>query len=327
MKVIYSFHCLFCVLNTILKEKMKLEKVTFYNEVTQKVKEYYGDSATVKYSDVVKNNGLIRHGLCVKKNGSNCAPTIYLDDFYEEYAKGRDFEAVLSDVINLFEKHEIKGQVDLGFITDFDAIYDRICFRLIDSVRNEERLKNMPYRLVEDLAVTYFISLGVLGIEGNITVDNMLMKIWDVTEEDLYEAAMDNTPELLPAKIVSMGDFIGERTGDTRFASYFTGNRFLVASNTNFVGGAAVVIYPGLLKEVGDMMESDFYIIPSSRHEVIMIAASEIINGAFNLKDMVKCVNETSVLPEDVLSDNLYYFDRTCDNIKKVEYVKDTMVL
>ena len=50
-------------------------------------------------------------------------------------------------------------------------------------------------------------------------------------------------------------------------------------------------------------------------------------NGVMNLKDMVEYVNNTCVSPEDVLSDNVYYYDRAGECINKVEYVEDVMVL
>ncbi len=299
----------------------------FYNDVMEKVKEHYGEKANVFLSDVTKNNGLMKKGLCVRINGSNCGPTIYLNDFYEDFRKGKSLDLIMDDIIKLFEEYAVDGKVDLSFVSDFNAIYNKICFRLVDSVRNEEKLRNMPYRLIEDLAVTYYIALETLGIEGSIAINDKLMSVWEVTEEDLFEAAIDNTPRFLPAEIVPMGEFLGERTGRPELAVVFPKDDFLVASNEKYLGGATVILYPGLLGEVGDRIGNDFYIIPSSRHEVILISETAVKNGAFNLKDMVKCVNDTCVLPEDVLSDNLYYYDRSGDNIKKVEYVKDTMVL
>ncbi|WP_408071627.1 DUF5688 family protein [Butyrivibrio sp. JL13D10] len=304
-----------------------MDNKEFYNNVTQKVKDYYGDRAEIMMSDVVKNNGLIKCGLCVKKDGSNCAPTIYLDDFYDEYIKSGDINRITDAVINIFEEHMVEGNVDLAFVADFDAVYEKICYRLVDYSRNEEKLKEMPYRMVADLAVTYHIDLSFKGIEGSIAVSNKLLNIWDATEEDLYEAAMDNTPRLLPARIIPIGVFLGEKAGDDSLAQLFPEDDFLVASNDRYVNGASVILYPGLLAEIGDRIGSDFYIIPSSRHEVILISEPFVKNGEFNLIDMVKSVNDTCVSPEDVLSDNLYHFDRTTENIKKVEYVEDTMLL
>lgn len=299
----------------------------FYNEVKQKVMQHYEGRASVALTDVIKNNGLNKTGLCVRKNGSNCGPTIYLNDFYEEYKMGKDLGVIENEVIRLFEEYGVDDNVDLEFVRDFDSVMDKICFRLVDSNRNKKKLCDMPYRLIEDLAVTYYISIDVMGIEGSIAINNSIMEAWKVTEEDLFEAALDNTERILPAKIVSMGDFLVSARGDASLAGLFPDNDFLIASNDKSVGGAAVILYPGLLKEVGEKMDCNFFILPSSRHEVILMSEHNVQNGVMNLKDMVEYVNNTCVSPEDVLSDNVYYYDRAGECIKKVEYVEDVMVL
>ena len=64
-----------------------------------------------------------------------------------------------------------------------------------------------------------------------------------------------------------------------------------------------------------------FYILPSSRHEVLAISTEWNI-GIDDLKTMVKIINSTEVRPEDWLSDEVFVFDgRTfsmdVDNNKK----------
>ena len=44
--------------------------------------------ATIRTNDVTKNNGLVLHGVTVQPEGSNIAPTIYLDGYYKEYEDG-----------------------------------------------------------------------------------------------------------------------------------------------------------------------------------------------------------------------------------------------
>lgn len=299
----------------------------FYNEVKQKVMQHYEGMAAVTLTDVVKNNGLTKTGLCVRKNGSNCGPTIYLNDFYEAYKSGRDLDIIEEEIISLFEEYGVDDNIDIEFVRDFDAVYDKICYRLVDSQRNKCKISDMPHRLIEDLAITYYISIDIRGIEGSIAINNSIIEAWDVTEEDLFEAAMDNTPRLLPAKIESMGSFLAKKGGDASLAELFSEDTFLIAGNVKNTNGATVILYPGLLAEVREKMGCNFFILPSSRHEVILLAEHCVQNGAMNLKDMVECVNNTCVPPEDILSDNVYYYDRKGECIKKVEYVKDVMVL
>ena len=53
-----------------------------------------------------------------------------------------------------------------------------------------------------------------------------------------------------------------------------------VLSNRARSNGAACMIYPYVLRMMGDILEEDFYILPSSIHEVILVPASAGISVA-----------------------------------------------
>ncbi len=82
-----------------------------------------------------------------------------------------------------------------------------------------------------------------------------------------------------------------------------------VLTNSKRSSGAVCILYPGVLEEVAaERMGGDFYIIPSSVHEVILLPDDGRLLEE-NLKEMIFEVNRTKVDPEEVLSDNLYYYD------------------
>jgi len=51
-------------------------------------------------------------------------------------------------------------------------------------------------------------------------------------------------------------------------------DKMYVLSNRARSNGAACMIYPYVLRMMGDILEEDFYILPSSIHEVILVPAS-----------------------------------------------------
>ena len=59
----------------------------------------------------------------------------------------------------------------------------------------------------------------------------------------------------------------------------------------------------------------NFYIIPSSIHEVILIPDTLDMDIRY-MKAMVKEVNGTEVSPDEVLSDNVYRYDIDTDRIE-----------
>ena len=85
--------------------------------------------------------------------------------------------------------------------------------------------------------------------------------------------------------------------------------RFMyVATNEQCSLGAAVMRYPDFREKVRGMIRGDFYILPSSIHEVILVPESFGLEPE-RMQEMVKEINQTGVALEEVLSDSVYYFD------------------
>lgn len=84
-----------------------------------------------------------------------------------------------------------------------------------------------------------------------------------------------------------------------------------VITNKQNLYGAVCILYPDVLKDVAQKLDSDFYVLPSSVHETIAVPAENLdINHASSLKAMVREVNQSELTPEEVLSDNVYYYCR-----------------
>lgn len=63
-----------------------------------------------------------------------------------------------------------------------------------------------------------------------------------------------------------------------------------------------------MLQEIGEATQSNFFILPSSIHEVILMKDNGDMN-AEELQRMVMEINRTQVAPEEVLSDEVYSYD------------------
>ena len=82
-----------------------------------------------------------------------------------------------------------------------------------------------------------------------------------------------------------------------------------VLSNRDRVFGAAGILYDRILSSAGARLEEDFYVLPSSVHEVILVPG-HVAGSEKELHAMVHEVNHTQVEPEEVLSENVYHYDR-----------------
>ena len=81
-----------------------------------------------------------------------------------------------------------------------------------------------------------------------------------------------------------------------------------VLTNQSKTNGAGVLVQDGVREKVGGMIGSDFYVLPSSIHEVLIVPDNGNMRLA-ELEDMVREVNATQVAPEDLLSDKVQYYD------------------
>lgn len=90
-----------------------------------------------------------------------------------------------------------------------------------------------------------------------------------------------------------------------------------VLTNDAAHNGAACVLYPDKLKDLADEFGSDLLILPSSIHEVLIIADSENFteHDYHVFCNTIKNVNRESIQPEDFLSDNMYLYRRETDNL------------
>ena len=86
-------------------------------------------------------------------------------------------------------------------------------------------------------------------------------------------------------------------------------DKMYVLSNRARSNGAACMIYPYVLRMMGDILEEDFYILPSSIHEVILVPASAGISVA-EMEKMVCEINETQVPEEEILGSHVYRYSR-----------------
>ena len=240
---------------------------------------------------VTKNNGTRRTGILFKQEDSNLAPTIYLEEFYQKYLKGQQVPDLADSICSIYQEIRVKKTCDCQNLFDFNHVKEHIVYKLIRRDANEELLKQIPYEPFLDLAVVYYIQIDNTRVgSAAIQIRNEHLRYWRVEKEEIRRLAEKNTPRSYPAQI------------RLNVRSKY------VATNEQCSLGAAVMRYPDFREKVRGMIRGDFYILPSSIHEVILVPESFGLETE-RMQEMVKEINQTGVAPEEVLSDSVYYFD------------------
>lgn len=131
---------------------------------------------------------------------------------------------------------------------------------------------------------------------------------------------MRNTMAKFPPVIESSEDIYTEmlEQGDRRFLEASKSVPLYVLTNNIHVNGATAAFYPGLLREFSESLCTggmDFYLLPSSIHEMMIVPSVGDGQEALEYKKIVESVNKEVVSPEEVLSDNVYMYTYRQDEI------------
>lgn len=294
---------------------------------------------TVELTHIMKNNSLEMDGLSIRKPEAIISPNIYLNKYFENYNEGRDLEDILEEIAALRIEHEKES---IGILTDdiknFDSIKDKLTCRIVSGERNAQLFENVAHTRIYDLGITYHIDLLNNDIgTGSIRIMNSLMKEWNKSVEDIHDIALANTIKNYPVEFTSitevimgmmkdeiLGDFLSEVGGDEaefmkkELISSKTGeDAMYVLTNSSKLNGATVILYPDVLKQIGEKLGKDYYILPSSLHELIVVPKSDFTKVS-ELEIMIKEVNSTQVLPDEVLADHPYEFSRELEKLTPV---------
>lgn len=290
----------------------------FLDWVETQVKIRMGKEVRIYIHSVAKNNSVLLDGLSILEQGDNVSPAIYLNGYYREYLEGVPKWEIIDEILELYQMTKTIRQMDTSFYTDADQVKDKIVFRLVNKEKNQKLLKEVPYRSFLDLAIVYYYIFHHEKIgSAAIMVKNEHMEMWGMNETALYELASRNTRRLLCWQFDSMEKMI---QGLIKEPCVFcpTEVPLYVLTNEARSYGAVWMTSGEVLEQIGKKLENDFYILPSSVHECMIVPGNVKVQEHV-LKEMVEEINQTHVEPEEVLADTIYFYERKNRKLAIVE--------
>lgn len=299
-------------------EHVKLNYVEFVSELRRQLYQIIPMDMEMEVHHVLKNNSVYLDSLILRDGRCKASPNFYLRDYYHRY-EGGDEIAVLAD--DIYEKWQELADVEDRIIPDltYDHCQQFIVYRLINAGRNKELLEGIPHIPFFDLAITFYCLIDSQedGIKS-IRISNQLMECWGVNTRILLQMAGQNTPRLFPAKYCpfqeALQDIITPAQGQDGMAGQ---DQPWILTNQKGINGAAAWLYPHQLEEMSQRHQRNFYILPSSIHELIIIL-QEDSRQEKELLEMVRQVNRECVNEEEFLSDNIYLYNYQKRGIKMI---------
>ncbi len=264
----------------------------------------------VRLADVVKNNGIKLTGISAGSDG--LAGTVYIDNDLQMIQDG---QATVEDVANRVARKLALAAEQAPFSADgVKEMFDnpdttRIVLRVVNKEQNAEMLKDTPHRDIHgDLAA---IAAYKVSDEGMTVIRNNLCHRMGYTATELLDYAIRNANHGQHV-VQSMKEMLAASMGmDPEQAEAMFGaddNNMIVVTNSSKLYGAADIFVDKTLREaVAEKIGGDYYILPSSVHEVICVSADTM--KPEEAATMVREVNATQLEPVDVLSDHPYHVD------------------
>ena len=297
-----------------------MEFTNFTTLVQREVEKRAGENYRVKLNDVMKNNGVVLRGITLMQDDSNISPTIYLNPYYDAYENGdTTLGTVIDEVIDTYERNKINRSIDMKFFLNYETVKSRIIFKLINTEKNRELLRDVPYIPFHDLSIVFqcLVSEERFG-NASILIHNVHLQLWKVNARELYECALKNTPLLQGYELADMNTVLEEMKAlggidDEEIEDMQQEVPMYVLSNKSRINGASCILYKDILKDFAMVVDKDLYVLPSSIHEVILLP-SDGTQESEQLKEMVREINQSQVEKEEVLSDSVYYYRRSDDS-------------
>lgn len=300
---------------------MKMAIENFAESVLEKLKEVLEGIYVVSSVSVMKNNDVLLHGIQIKHRDKNIAPIMYLDELFKQEVTVND---AVQWVLNTLYNSQA-DDIDTTDLVKYENVKSRIRGKLINYELNKEYLQDKIYVKFLDLVVVFCIQVH-LDIDNTenavIVINRSLFSVWDINEAQLFEVAKENMSKYEEYSFTSMFDVLLALQQNSQVAAcdiedYPESCGLYVLSNKQKVVGASVILNPNVLKEVSEILQDDLVLLPSSIHEWLVLKKSEAntVGDIQELYEMVKAVNDNEVAHEDLLSYNVYTYNRETDRM------------
>ena len=287
-------------------EEIKKELITLLKE------EILPQEVEIREVEVPRLNEDNEDALAISFPNNNVSPTIRMTQIYEMVNYGIPIKKIAHDVVQSI-KNAIKEMPEIPNFTK-DYIKEHLQCAVINADENKELLKTVPHKMFQDLAI---VAKCIIDKNYSITIRNNFCEQLNISKKEVLDWAMENTQKQ-QYKISNMLDILQsymanmdmpEELGIYLEEANQKRPEMYVLTNVTNTDGAVAIILPDILEKAYKKIGNNFYVLPSSRHEVILLSDTEIPMTIEEMKNMVKEINLNELDPRDKLSDSVYFYN------------------
>lgn len=292
-----------------------MEYIQFLKEIQERVETHFNGKVKGEVCTSTKNNGVAVTGLMLKGEEERVAPNFYLDNQFVEWMRGLcTLENIAEKLCNAYQEEiEKNSQLVSKIQFSWEEFRRNVFLRLVNKEKNKELLDTVPHRTFLDLAIVYYYVVPISDdVMGTLVITGEHMDLLQISEEELHQTAISNCERFQPVRVRCMEDLLydlGRRVGVEVHEVKECHPFLFVMTNRKGSFGASALIFEDELEYFSHRINNSFYVLPSSVHEVILVPANQEFSVDY-FRSMVREINETQVDATEVLSDNIYFYDK-----------------
>lgn len=303
--------------NMVSTSRNTLDFEQFRDQLQEQLLKRNGEvDGEISYHEVMKNRQTL-HGMTFRPDGADVGITVYAEDSYEFYKKGGTVDQAVDGIISTFNAPEVRAHMPVN--VDNLINKENIVPVFIPRAGNEQMLQEIPHVPFEDLEIIFRFNIPECGMA---TIDNKQAESLGLNEKELMPIAMNNPAYTENITIKGMSETMAKIQPGRIPVLPLEEEEIIIISNKAGFYGASGVLNVDTMKKITDIFGEDAYVLPSSIHECLAVKKSK--GTVAELRDMVREVNNSMVLPEERLSDQIYQFD---SKMKKLSMAVDSPVL
>lgn len=245
---------------------------------------------------------------------------IDVKDLYERCMEGSSMESISYSVQDEIEKLKTVGMLEGEMTPDsYQKIRKYLFVKPLNKKAHSLELEDAVHKDVGDIACVVYMMLSNTNEYFCVKIKNQHLKQWKMTKEAVMEEALKNTCQMTPPFIYTNGK---NKSG----GSFMDNGAFCLSKSDKVMGvqlctnakenGAVSVFFPGVLQRLAQLMESDLYILFTSRNESSIYSVNE--SNLEDIKDELHIIEtdyDNGIWYEDSLSEELYYYSRIEDKL------------
>lgn len=285
---------------------------------------------------IYEATGISRENIHFEKEGSRYAPVgdrllvkfaehedawevcgLYTQELYKSYQNGSSMAEIMKEITDdlaRVRKAEIYEKTKV--LKDYEKTKKRLFIRLLNADKYADDLKDAVYKTLGDIALVLYMK--VTEYQGCVTSTKIrqgMLEQWKKDRDEVFKEALLNTYFMSPPRIyrweqmVFNPEYEGEsfmNVGDDfKLTKEAMGNCLSTTKKTN---GAVAVFLPGVAQRLAYLLDSDFYMVFTSVHEV-MIHNDRNVEPA-DLQCVLEDTIKEATPKEDYLTSRIYQYNR-----------------